>query len=330
MEEFADYISELARKALLFEVYTTPKPGLVDRNNNGAHLDMDVALFEKSADALTPYFSRCVLTGAECVEKPKDELLKYLRPIGIQAEKDMFEATGGINTHKGIIFSMGILCGAVGYQYARGEFLNIEGIWKLVAEMGHSAVKSDLSKLESFDGATSGMKQYLKYGMQGIRGEVALGIPSVRLVALAQFEKFKQQGDTLNDTGCKILLFLMGEVDDSNVISRSNRACGQFIKETLREYLSQTDTISLKFIKQLDNLFIKWNLSPGGCADLLAITYFVYLLKNEENLSIEIFLSENNVKRQQEKMRIQKEERVHHIDEQLLYKLQMGLTKFNI
>ena len=104
-------IAELAVSALLAEVWTTPKPGLVDRNNNGAHTDMDLTMFERSALALETSFLQCAEAG-ECLKHDLPILAAKLRTIGLQAESRMYEATGGVNTHKGAIFSMGILCAA--------------------------------------------------------------------------------------------------------------------------------------------------------------------------------------------------------------------------
>jgi len=106
--------SNLAVKSLLDEVHTTPKPGLVDYRNNGSHRDMDIPLFEKSADTLKPYFSKCFSIGKETSALSCDETFALLRKAGIKAEKAMYEATGGVNTHKGVIYSMGILCASLG------------------------------------------------------------------------------------------------------------------------------------------------------------------------------------------------------------------------
>ena len=106
--------SALATKCLLDEVYTTPKAGLVDNRNNGSHTDMDVSLFVKSAHSLTPYFHRCIKIGYETRHLSEDTAFKQLREAGIDAEKTMFQATNGVNTHKGAIFSIGIMCAAAG------------------------------------------------------------------------------------------------------------------------------------------------------------------------------------------------------------------------
>ena len=107
-------IARLACQALLYEVATTPKPGLVDRANSGSHRDMDFFTFQASAAALWPYFARCAEIGMDTHSLPPEETFSRLRTPGKLAEGDMLRATAGVNTHKGAIFSMGILCGALG------------------------------------------------------------------------------------------------------------------------------------------------------------------------------------------------------------------------
>ena len=112
-QDIAD-AARLAVRALLYEVTTTPKPGLVDRRNSGSHKDMDVFTFMDSAAALYPYFEDCARTGRETAEQPAPETFAALRPLGCEAEGEMLDATGGINTHKGAVFSVGIVCAALG------------------------------------------------------------------------------------------------------------------------------------------------------------------------------------------------------------------------
>ena len=109
-----EQISALVAQALLDEVCTTPKPGLVDRANNGSHRDMDIFTFTASAAALTPYWGRCFQTGRETAALPPAETFSLLKRAGQGAERAMFAATGGVNTHKGAIFTLGLICGAVG------------------------------------------------------------------------------------------------------------------------------------------------------------------------------------------------------------------------
>lgn len=102
-------IGDLAYEALLAEVNATPKPGLVDRANAGAHTDMDHGTFLLSAEALRPWFREFARLGEASAPKAPEAVLPSLRPAGIAAEEAMFAATGGVNTHKGAIFSLGLL-----------------------------------------------------------------------------------------------------------------------------------------------------------------------------------------------------------------------------
>ena len=112
-QDIAD-AARLSVRALLYEVTTTPKPGLVDRRNSGSHKDMDVFTFMDSAAALYPYFEACARMGCGTAERPASETFEALRPLGCEAEGEMLEATGGVNTHKGAVFSVGIVCAALG------------------------------------------------------------------------------------------------------------------------------------------------------------------------------------------------------------------------
>ena len=112
--EDAKTAARLAAQSLLYEVCTTPKPGLVDQANSGSHQDMDIFTFMSSVSALWPYFEECVATGRQTAEAEPAETLRHLRWSGKLAEQTMWDATGGVNTHKGAVFSMGLLCGALG------------------------------------------------------------------------------------------------------------------------------------------------------------------------------------------------------------------------
>lgn len=119
-------IATFAVEGMLYEVTATPKPGLVDRANNGAHYDMDYFTFMSSAAALYMAFDEMIKEGARSGEQQEDirKLLAPLREIGKRAENRMFAFTDGVNTHKGMIFSLGILCGCAGWLTGRNETLS--------------------------------------------------------------------------------------------------------------------------------------------------------------------------------------------------------------
>ena len=140
--KFAEYVSLLAAKALSYEVAVSPKPGLVDRFHNGAHDDMDYFAFLDSIAALTPFFYRTTLRAAR-FSGSLEELLNRSRFLGKEAESAMLAATGGVNTHKGIIFSLGLICTCAGYLFQKDKQPARDSILALSAEMGRLISKYD-------------------------------------------------------------------------------------------------------------------------------------------------------------------------------------------
>ncbi len=269
--------SVLAVKSLLDEVYTTPKPGLVDCRNNGSHTDMDINTFEKSAHALKPYFDECFSIGKNTKNLSHSETFSLLRNAGILAEKTMYNATNGINTHKGIIYSMGILCASIGRLWTpENPFGCVSDICLESARIVKEAVQKDFKQI---DMTTAGGRLYLKYGISGIRGEVASGFESVLKIGLPCYKKLKNKNFNSNDAGAITLLYLISNVKDTNLYHRGGIKATEDAVKTIKKLLTDFPEPAKTQIETLDDAFIKQNLSPGGCADLLAITYFLYSLE---------------------------------------------------
>lgn len=263
-------IADFACESLLDEANTTPKPGLVDRRNCGSHKDMCLETFVTSAKALRPYFADCVTIGHETAHlSPKDTFLR-LRQAGIQAEKTMLDATGGVNTHKGAIFTLGILCGSIG----RLGTYELTDILSQAALMGKEA----LQDFTSARGDTNGERLYLQENIRGIRGEVADGLPSVATIGLPTYRDALRNGLSPNDAGCIALLHLIATVQDTNLYHRGGTEGAVRAAESAKALLQTAAYPSAGFIEKLDDAFIARNLSPGGCADLLAATYFLHRL----------------------------------------------------
>ncbi|MBR5322663.1 MAG: citrate lyase holo-[Clostridia bacterium] len=269
-------IAEFARNCLIDEVRTTVKPGLVDLSNNGSHFDMNVQTFVESANALVGYFEECINIGINTAHNTPEDTFYALRKAGISAEKNMYKATNGVNTHKGIIYSLGVILGAIGR------------LWKPDAKMPKTAdiltECSAMTKLpakkdfDNIDGSTSGGRLYLERGEKGIRGEVADGFPSIKNVALPIYKSELANGKTKNDAGVITLLHLMANVYDTSIYNRGGDEGVKYAQEYATKLLGNSPTI--KNIEEMDEAFIAKNLSPGGCADLLAITYFFAELEN--------------------------------------------------
>ena len=271
-------VDSLATAALLDEVATTPKPGLVDRDNNGAHRDMTRETFENSAAALRGYWRGCFLTGAETAELPAAEAFARLRPLGMEAEKKMLAATGGINTHKGAIFTLGTVCGALGRLWrADGPCTDPERIAAACAALSAEAVAADFAALEERGVArTAGEELYLISGLRGIRGEVATGLPAVLQTGLPVLEDCLSAGMSRNDAGVVALLHLIARGEDTNMIKRGGAALAAETARRMREALEENSRPSMELVRAWDAFFIENRLSPGGCADLLAVSFFLH------------------------------------------------------
>ena len=272
-----DKIANIATNSLVQEVRTTPKPGLVDCRNNGSHNDMDINTFIDSANALTPYFSECFAIGCNTSKLKPEETFPLLRKAGIEAEKKMYAATKGENTHKGIVYSVGIICASIGRLWSpAAPIANLDEIFSQCAKIVKNSVKADF---ESIDNSTAGGHLYLKHGLTGIRGEVMAGFPSVRNISLPIYKKCLDTGFDSNFAGVITLLNLIAKVKDTNLYHRGGIVGAEFAVNTVSSLLKKSETPSTDDVIALDDEFIKRNLSPGGCADLLAITYFLYSLE---------------------------------------------------
>lgn len=276
-------IALLAMQSLLDEVNTTPKPGLVDRRNNGSHRDMTLATFAASAEALRPYFAQCVTIGHETKDLAPAETFLKLRRAGIHAEQTMYQATGGVNTHKGAIFTMGILCGSLGRLWTGdAPIAQTQLLLNECARVAAVSLKEDFSRLDGAP-ATAGERLYMTRGITGIRGEAAAGLPSVARCALPAFQACLAKGYSRNDAGAVTLLHLIAAVADTNLYHRGgDEGAAWAAKEAAALMAAPT----MARIEALDDAFIQRNLSPGGCADLLAVTYFLSALETERDCKL--------------------------------------------
>lgn len=271
-------IGNLATKAMLCELAATPKPGLVDRRNNGAHRDMDFFTFLDSTAALAPYFDDFARIGAETAHDAPQAAMKPLRQKGLAAERAMFAATGGVNTHKGMIFSLGLVCGAAGRHLARREQATPARICAAAAAICSGICREAFAAEQTAEDPTKGERTYRVYGLKGVRGEAEGGFRSVLEVSLPCYLSALETGLCVNDALVETLLHLISTVQDTNVISRHDLDASAYAMGRARTALSlggvrtpsgQTD------IERMDRDFIERNISPGGSADLLAITYFL-------------------------------------------------------
>ena len=244
----AGFLASLAAEALEQEVRLTPKPGLVDQRNTGAHSDMDLPLFLRSIDVLTPYFRQMTmlgLTGADAAQ---------LQALGVEAEAAMFRATGGVNTHKGALFSFSVLLSALGRSLTMGG--NV---------FSHAAaITAQLTPPKH----TNGTAVAERYQVGGARAEAMAGFPTVRQAAA-----LLEHHDPLT-----VLLWLMAHTEDSNLYHRGGAEGAAFVKQQAAAILQAPPENRPVQAEALDQALIARELSPGGCADLLALALFLQML----------------------------------------------------
>lgn len=260
-------IGFLSKQCLFDEVETTPKPGLVDMNNCGSHKDMDLDSFKKSACALTSYFEDCFRIGFETSNMKTDQVVSILKTMGLNAEEEMYKATSGVNTHKGIIYSLGIICASVGrLRTPKKPFADTCDILTTAAEF---------AKHSSLLPSSRTYQLCHRYNIGSIVSQAQSGFESIAKISLPVYTLLRGRGFSKNDAGAIALIHLIANVDDTNLYHRGGKELAAEAKQSAKALVEKKRTPSTDEMRRLDSDFIAKNLSPGGCADLLAITYFL-------------------------------------------------------
>lgn len=248
-------IAHLATRALQAELDTTPKPGLVDKRDNGAHRDMDHALMLRSIRAIHPYFIRLAQLGCSSPQPPHDDIVR----IGIEAERAMFEATGGVNTYKGALFSMGLAVVAAGG-----------------AALCHNtnAMSSSIAALASrfpITKGTHGSEAKTKACLKGALDNARDGYRMLFEAWLPFYETCVESADPY--ALHKTLLRIMCDLDDTNIVYRTSLATMLQVKEESKQLLQ---SFSIMGLETMNSKFMRCNISPGGSADMLSLVVFLY------------------------------------------------------
>lgn len=276
----ASFVAEIAVRSLLYEVSVSPKPGLVDRFDNGAHNDMNFFIYIDSSVALSEYFRAAFLMGSSMAAYPPEGMFPKLQKLGLQAEQRMYQATKGVNTHKGIIFTLGLLCGGLGYLSAAKSANNEHHLLTVCGQIAGPAMQAALRSIQTTNAATGGERLYVASGQTGARGEAAAGYPSIRNYGLPTLRKALQQGYSINDAGILVLLKLLCCVEDSNIFSRAGLEKQRELA-CWAQNIAKKDCLDIKEVQNLNLYCIREHISPGGCADLLAATFFLYFYYDE-------------------------------------------------
>lgn len=270
-------IGHLASMALQAELDTTPKPGLVDRNDNGAHRDMDHALMQRSILALHPYFVRLAQLGFNGKQPCHDEIVN----IGIEAEREMFKATGGVNTHKGALFSIGLAAVALaGESFCRitqaercGTMAYNDVNSKQIQSLSNSI--ASLARLFPDTNGTHGSKAKANNILKGALDNAREGYTQLFKAWLPFYIDRIAEGD--NYALHKTLLRIMCDLDDTNIVYRTSMETMQEVKTEARQMLDASRNI-VNFeaaLQAMNTDYIHRNISPGGSADMLSLVVFL-------------------------------------------------------
>lgn len=270
-------IGHLASMALQAELDTTPKPGLVDRNDNGAHRDMDHALMQRSIQALHLYFVRLAQLGFTDKQPCHDEIVN----IGIEAEREMFKATGGVNTHKGALFSIGLAAVALaGEAFCRitqaegcGTMAYNDVNSKQIRSLSNSI--ASLARLFPDTNGTHGSKAKANNILKGALDNAREGYTQLFKAWLPFYIDRIAEGD--NYALHKTLLRIMCDLDDTNIVYRTSIETMKEVKTEARQMLDTSRNI-VNFeaaLQAMNTDYIHRNISPGGSADMLSLVVFL-------------------------------------------------------
>ncbi|MDN7047786.1 triphosphoribosyl-dephospho-CoA synthase [Lactiplantibacillus plantarum] len=265
----AENLATQAVQALKWEANFAPKPGLVTKVSNGSHTDMDITLFMRSADSLYETFRQIAETAQNM--SISLNLREKIGSLGREGEEAMFQATQGVNTHKGAIWALGVLIAVISSQ----ETADLPTILQTAGKLASFPDRY----VQTHPQTTYGIQAKRKYKVIGAREEAASGFPHVAAglkLVLGQAEVTPQQW-------LRVLCLLYASVDDTNVIHRSSLAVLRDFQNEARQALAAPMVEESPAFQQLNQMAVKYQISPGGCADLFAATYFLHNLNIKEN-----------------------------------------------
>jgi triphosphoribosyl-dephospho-CoA synthase len=262
----------LAVASLIDEARLAPKPGLVDSRGSGAHADLDLALMERSAWSLRPAFAAMAQAG-ESFGAPTIELREALGRLGREAEATMMATTGGINTHRGAIWALGLLVAAAAIE--RGT-TNAGQTAAVAATAGAIARHAD-RHAPHFTGH-KGEQACRAFNVAGARGQAQAGFPHVIGLGLPELRRSRARGDSETSARLNALLAIISKLDDTCVLSRGGHAALTQVQRAAAAVLAAGGAATLAGRRSLQRFAadaVACNLSPGGAADLLAATLFL-------------------------------------------------------
>lgn len=268
MHDLAVRVEEAAQRALWAEISLYPKPGLVSPVDSGAHADMDLGTFHRSIQSLQGYFETLADEGAGGAP------FHRLRDLGRRAEEAMLRATGGVNTHRGAIFTLGLLAAGAGWNSAHGLPLEGSCLAQTVVRLWGPDLEDPPPPLP----ASHGSRAVARYGARGAGSEAAAGFPTLLEVALPAYHAAESRGADPEEAGIQCLFAVMAVLEDTNLLHRGGPAGLIHVQQATRAFLEAGGVFQPRWRDQAVALHqdcIRRHLSPGGSADVLAAALFL-------------------------------------------------------
>ncbi|MEF3090915.1 triphosphoribosyl-dephospho-CoA synthase [Raoultella scottii] len=261
------WLARTASECLIDEARLSPKPGLVDSRGNGAHLDLSLALMERSARSLLPTFQ---VLAEQSWQRPADIALREtIGRLGREGERQMMLATDGVNTHRGAIWALGLLVSAAAMLGGTGHSRSIAETAALLAALPDAAAPKTFSK---------GLRASRRWQVPGAREEAQRAFPHITTLALPQLRRSRTEGASEDEARLDALMAIMTSLSDTCVLSRAGMSGLEAMQHGARLVLAAggcATACGRRALAQLDAQMLAQNASPGGAADLLAATLFL-------------------------------------------------------
>lgn len=272
-------LGRAAVRALYSEIALEPKPGLVSFRDCGSHLDMDASTFMRSLSALRSYFPRIAQAGA------RGSSFSVLQSLGIEAETRMLAATGGINTHRGAVFGLGLLCASAGQLHAQGLPLTPLHLRAVLLSTWGEALAARARATRLAAPTSNGQRVAQRHGMRSAGDEAAQAFPTLFATTLPALQAALAGGVTDRKARIQALFATMAVLDDTNVVHRGGIEGLRFVQSSARRFIAMGGVQQANWLVQARAVhadFVRCRLSPGGAADVLASACWVVELTSDQ------------------------------------------------
>lgn len=269
----AAQLGALASEALHVELELDPKPGLVTPSRRGSHHDMDHLTFVASIAALEPYFVDCAALGAAGAS------FAELREHAIVAEQEMLAATGGVNTHRGAIFTLGLLTAAAGWRVARRPTAVAASLGEIVGQCWGAALIAHGTRMSNHGALSNGQRARLLHSVPGAREHAAAGFPTLFTITLPALRQALSRAVGPKSACLHALLTTMAVLPDTNLVHRGGPDGLFWAQQASERFVAEGSVFAPGWLRKLERLALQFEarwLSPGGSADLLGAAWFVH------------------------------------------------------